>query len=284
MLRSIFNLVGPARLVAAGLAFSVLLGCQSNPTGDRSGRFSGENSAIDTLRFHDTTIRKFSPYLVENDGQIDTTVVELTLPKFDDTLMNQIVTDNILLEGEADMEQFMNNFLEGYGNFVEENDIRYPLAWNKTTEIKVGFHTPELMVIKNSTYEFTGGAHGNSFQIWNVYDVENYRKLPFNTFVPDDKLKDFTKIAEKFFRQHENLSDSTNLEEAYFFEDGIFKLAGNYGISEAGIEFHYNPYEIKPYVAGSTTFTVPVEAITDCLTETGKNYFRNITSHINSTR
>lgn len=281
MLKSTFNF----RLVFALsqlLIGSFSISCQG-PRNEGAARSMNVNHRTDTLSFRDTTLQEFSPYFAENDGELDTTFVELTYPRFEDTVMNQIVVENILLQGEHSIEQFMGNFLEGYGNFMEENEIHYPLAWTKKTAIEVGLHTPQLIVLKNSTYEFSGGAHGNSFELWNVYDLESYRKLPFNTFVPDDKMKDFTKIAEKFFRKHEGISDTTNLEKLYFFEDGAFTLATNYGISESGIVFHYNPYEIKPYVAGTTTFTVPAESIDDYMTETGKNYFRNIKRYINST-
>lgn len=281
MLISTFKYCAGVPLVCFGIA-CLLIGCQSNPR-DGTHKPSYGNSRIDTLNFRDTSIREFSPYFTENDGEIDTTFVAVTYPKFEDTVMNQIVKDNILLEGEQNIEQFMGNFLESYGNFMEENDVSYPLAWSKTTEIDVGLHTPQLIVLKNRTYEFSGGAHGNSFQLWNVYDIESYRKLPFNTFIPDDKIKDFTKIAEKFFREHEGLADSVSLDKFYFFEEGVFTLAANYGVSESGIVFHYNPYEIKPYVAGSTTVTIPFEAVQDYLSETGKNYFRNIRKYINST-
>lgn len=281
MLKSTFKYRLIVPLVHVGMA-CFLVSCQSTPR-DGTHQLAYGDSRTDTLNFRDTSIREFSPYFTENDGEIDTTSVALTYPKFEDTAMNQIVRDNILLEGEQNIEQFMGNFLESYGNFMEENKVNYPLAWTKITEIKVGLHTPQLIVIKNRTYEFSGGAHGNSFQLWNLYDTESYRKLPFNTFIPDDKIKDFTKIAEKFFREHEGLADTASLEKLYFFEEGAFTLAANYGVSESGLVFHYNPYEIKPYVAGSTTVTVPFEAARDYMSETGKNYFRNIKKYINST-
>ena len=271
----------PMRLLALGIIIYGIWGCQNSSDGKATNRHP--NIQSDTLAFSDTTIKKFSPYFVETDEGIDTTIAQVTFPEFEDETMNKIIVSNMLLEGETDVDQFLDNFLEAYGNFVEENDIQYPLVWTKNTRIDVGFHTPQLIVIKNTTYEFSGGAHGNSFQLWNLYDLGSYRKLPFNTFIPDNKRQAFTKVAETYFRLHEGLDDTTNLETSYFFEDGVFSLPENFGVSKSGLEFHYNPYEIKPYVAGSTTFTVPTSAINEFLTETGKDYFKHIHNYFNST-
>ncbi|MGM1430326.1 DUF3298 domain-containing protein [Sphingobacterium lactis] len=264
------------------LALALFASCQSNKTDGASKQMVHREPGQDTIVYRDTTLQEFSPYFTEHEGKIDTSYVKVTYPVFQDSNMNKLVQENILFDGEPDIATYMGNFLEGYGNFVEENDINVPLAWFKVTEVSVGTYTPEIMLLKNFTYDFSGGAHGNSFELWNVYDLKNYRKLPLNTFISENKMKEFTKIAEKFFREDEGLTDTTDLEKDYFFEDGIFTLAANYGITKDSIVFHYNPYEIKPYAAGTTTLQIPYEAVMDCMTQTGKNYINEIKKYFTS--
>ncbi len=280
MLASIFN--SKEICFLSVLIIATASACQSNKTDGSHKPKQTMGQANDTLRYEEKSIKELSPYFAERDGDIDTTYVEVSYPSFIDSGMNKIVNENILLEGEENLNQYIDNFLEGYGNFVEENIVEYPLAWYKVTHIKVELNSPQIVMLKNFTYEFSGGAHGNSFELWNVYDVQNYRKLPLNTFISENKMKEFTKIAEKFFRAEEGLSDTSSLENGYFFENDTFALPANYGISTEGIVFHYNPYEIKPYAAGTTTITIPYEEIQDCMTQTGKNYINKVKKYFNS--
>ena len=260
----------------------IILGCQSNKT-DKAHQVNGANSvAKDTMTYEMRTIKEISPYIAEHDDVLDTSYAEVTYPVFQDSNLNNLVQSTILIDGEPNIQTYANNFIEGYGNFIEENDLNYPIAWTKSTNVNISLYSPELICIKNSTYEFSGGAHGSSFENISVFELENFRKLALNSFISDNKMKEFTKIAENIFRKAENLSDTSSLERDYFFEEGKFALSANYGITKNGIMFHYNPYEIKPYAAGTTTIVVPFSEIKEFMTETGKLYVRNLQEYFQS--
>ncbi len=256
--------------------------CQSNKTDGSKSHKVVVTGSKDTLVYNDTSIKEISPYFAADGDRIDTTYVGLTYPIFEDSTMNRYVKENILLDKEQTLEQYVHNFLEGYANFVEENEVKHPLAWQKETFIGVMMNNPYLIMMDNITYEFSGGAHGNSYTLWNVYDVQTKEKLKLNTFISENKMKEFTKIAERFFRKEEGLSDTSSYKDDYFFENDTFSLAANYGVSKEGIIFFYNPYEIKPYSGGTTYLTIPYEEIQDCMTQTGKNYIKNIIEYYNS--
>ncbi|MCT1529797.1 DUF3298 and DUF4163 domain-containing protein [Sphingobacterium daejeonense] len=256
--------------------------CQSNKTDGSKTHKQNISPRTDSLSYRDTSIMQISPYFAENDGNADTTYAKITYPIFSDSAMNNIVKANILLDGEPSIEVYLGNFIESYGNFIEENNVKYNLAWDKETIVRVELNSPDLIMLNSSTYEFSGGAHGNSFTIWSVYDVHNYEKLELNTFISENKMKEFTKIAERFFRREEGLADTASLEDEYFFENDEFSLAANYGISKEGIIFYYNSYEIKPYAAGPTYLSIPYEDIQDCMTQTGKNYITKLNEYYNS--
>lgn len=269
-------------ILASVMLLASASSCQSNKADGSKAHKHVVTGSKDTLVYHDSTIKEISPYFAADGDKIDTTYIGLTYPIFKDSTMNRYVKENILLGKEQTLDQYVNNFLEGYANFVEENEVRHPLAWQKETFIGVMMNNPYLIMMDNNTYEFSGGAHGNSYTLWNVYDVQTKEKLELNTFISENKMKEFTKIAERFFRQEEGLTDTTSLESDYFFENDTFALAANYGISKEGIMFYYNPYEIKPYSEGPTLLTIPFEGIQDCMTETGKNYIKNVKEYNNS--
>ncbi|WP_409150141.1 DUF3298 domain-containing protein [Sphingobacterium sp. BS-2] len=269
-------------ILASVMLLASASSCQSNKADGSKAHKHVVTGSKDTLVYHDSTIKEFSPYFAADGDKIDTTYIGLTYPIFKDSTMNRYVKENILLGKEQTLDQYVNNFLEGYANFVEENEVRHPLAWQKETFIGVMMNNPYLIMMDNNTYEFSGGAHGNSYTLWNVYDVQTKEKLELNTFISENKMKEFTKIAERFFRKEEGLSDTSSYKEDYFFENDTFSLAANYGVSKEGIIFFYNSYEIKPYSGGTTFLTIPYEEIQDCMTQTGKNYIKNIKEYYNS--
>lgn len=281
MLVSIFKKQAhPYILFLSSIMF--LLSCQSTKHDNAQGNYSAQNQHGDTLAYKMQVVKEISPYFTENEGKIDTTYAQVTYPEFSDSSMNKLILQNILIDGEPTLKQYTGNFLEGYGSFVEENNIQYPLSWMKETAINIELYTPQIICIENQTYEFAGGAHGNSFRIWNIYDIESGLKLDLKTFIPENKMVDFVKKAEKLFRADEGISDTTNLNKNYFFENGKFALSATFALTKKGIMFHYNPYEIKPYAAGTTTLIINYDDIQEYLTNTGKNYIQNIKTYYNS--
>ncbi|MGH2622555.1 MAG: DUF3298 domain-containing protein, partial [Sphingobacterium sp.] len=281
MLVSIFKKRGFAFILFSTI-LAVLFSCQSTKQDRKQGNNNANNHVQDTLTYKIATVKEISPYFSQTEDKIDTTYVKVTYPEFTDDGMNKLVLQNILIDGESTVKQYALNFLEGYGNFIEENIVQNPIAWKKETAINIDLYTPEIISIQNQTYEFSGGAHGNSFRIWNIYELESGRKLDLKTFIPENKMLNFVKTVEKKFRSDEGISDTTNLDKNYFFEDGKFALSATFGLTKTGIMFHYNPYEIKPYSAGTTTLIMDYNDIQEFLTNTGKNYIQNIKTHYKS--
>jgi len=281
MLVSIFKKQGFA-FILFSTVLAVLFSCQSTKQDPRQGNNNAINHVQDTLTYKIAIVKEISPYFTQTEDQVDTTYVKVTYPEFTDEGMNKLVLQNILIDGEPTVKHYALNFIEGYGNFIEENIVQNPIAWKKETAITIDLYTPEIISIQNQTYEFSGGAHGNSFRIWNIYELESGRKLDLKTFISENKMVDFVKTVEKKFRSDEGISDTTNLDKNYFFEDGKFALSATFGLTKNGIMFHYNPYEIKPYSAGTTTLIIDYNDIQDFLTNTGKNYIQNIKTHYNS--
>jgi len=105
-------------------------------------------------------------------------------------------------------------------------------------------------------YAFLGGAHGNSFRSYYVFDQQTGKEIKSNFFISDTVA--LLKKAEMAFKKTENLADTTNLETAgYFLSNHKFFISANYAFTREGIFFYYNPYEIAAYARGAITFTIP---------------------------
>jgi hypothetical protein len=54
-------------------------------------------------------------------------------------------------------------------------------------------------------------------------------------------------------------------EVGYFFENQRFILNDNFVLTQKGIKFLFNVYEIKPYTAGITELEIPYEKLNGIL-------------------
>jgi hypothetical protein len=65
-------------------------------------------------------------------------------------------------------------------------------------------------------------------------------------------------IGERAFRAARAIPEGQNLKDAMFtFEGDRFQLTDNVGFGAAGMTVEFNPYEVAPYTAGPTSFTLP---------------------------
>jgi hypothetical protein len=137
-------------------------------------------------------------------------------------------------------------------------------------------NTPLFLTLKTSIDQYTGGAHGNHLTFFAVFDLDLFKKMELTDLIVTGKLKDLTKLAEKHFRRQENLSDTSNLSKDFFFEDGIFALNDNFGLTKDKLIIYYNEYEIRPYADGITTIEIPYEEVQEILNARAKRYIKSI--------
>ncbi|GLB48014.1 DUF3298 and DUF4163 domain-containing protein [Neptunitalea lumnitzerae] len=128
----------------------------------------------------------------------------------------------------------------------------------------ISYQSDSLISVKLNSFMYTGGAHG--------YTATKYININSNTgaVIANEALfKDvasFKKHAEKAFRKHEKLADNVLLKDAgYWFENDVFQLPENIGISKTDIILFYNPYEITPYSEGPIEIKLPLSTMKDKL-------------------
>lgn len=110
--------------------------------------------------------------------------------------------------------------------------------------------------LTSSSSAYMGGAHGNYASKSYNYDRATGRKLKLNElFIPNYRNR-LTKIANRVYRHQNRLMKNESLTKLGWF-DNRFILPESIGITTKGLLLEYNPYEIKPYAAGITSFTIP---------------------------
>lgn len=149
--------------------------------------------------------------------------------------------------------------------YYEDEDENYPL-WGLEANVSIN-EFPDFVELHQSNYNYTGGAHGNSFYGILIIDKKDGKELHLNDFFTD--IDEVNKRVEPYFRKSMELSTDEDLIEAgYWFPDGRFSVNDNFYFLNDSIYFYYNAYEIAPYAAGPIEISVPVADIRSLLRRT----------------
>ena len=236
----------------------------------------------DSLSYSYKTFKNVSQYFVENEEQIDSAYYHISYPYFEDTALNRAIHPYIMIDGDDSPELAAESFILGYDEFVEENStntINFP--WYKNVISKVWTNSPLVLTLATAVDEYTGGAHGNHYTLISNIDITNKKKIEIKDIIEENKIADFTKIAENRFRKQENLSQSSSLEKDFFFENGIFAINDNFGLTKENLVIYYNEYEIRPYADGPTLLEIPYTDFENILSPAGQKYVNSIKQSLN---
>ena len=141
---------------------------------------------------------------------------------------------------------------------IKDEDLKDAYSYNldESNQLMIVFRTPKLIVLSNSNYTYTGGAHGNYGTSYIPVDLVNNKKLMLNDIINKAGQANLTKLLEKAFRKDYNVKESDPLTEGGLFENKI-EPNSNFYVSSKGIGFCYNPYEIGPYAMGEIDIFIP---------------------------
>jgi hypothetical protein len=201
---------------------------------------------------------------------------EVTYPKFfglpqaaNDSLIKRMAlivgaNDNIPTDSLT-FEKSAQAFMEDY-NAVNAEFPGMENPWSYAAVFSVKILSDTLVSLTADVEYYTGGAHGGYGTTFiNVHPITGVT-VGLSDILKAGYEQSLTRIAEQEFRKNLELSPTDDLYEAGFeFPDGKFVLNNNYGFTQEGIHFVYNPYEIAPYAMGSQSFIIPYEAIQSLL-------------------
>jgi hypothetical protein len=114
------------------------------------------------------------------------------------------------------------------------------------------------VVIKRTVDYYDGGAHGLYGTDYRVFDRNAARFVTLSDIVGESKLPALQQAVMAELRKKFELSEDEQLTDAGFFKDEL-ELTENFFLSENGIGFHWNPYDLAPYVFGEIEVIVPWE-------------------------
>lgn len=106
-------------------------------------------------------------------------------------------------------------------------------------------------------YVFMGGAHGITTRMFCNFDKQTGNLLNEEDLFSENYVDNLTPLlVQNLIRQNENIKSVDDLEAASYYVESI-KPNNNFYVSDEGIMYVFNPYEIAPYYMGEIAILIP---------------------------
>lgn len=166
----------------------------------------------------------------------------------------------------ANTDEMISQFFEEYSQMKTEYGA-FNIPWTLEKNIEVQYSTADIISIVSRTYSFAGGAHPNTVYAFNSIKTIDGSLIRISDLIENSKMDKFKSMMNLEFKLQNDVDPDSSLESAgFWFNDGFF-LPENFIITENGISFFYNAYEIAAYAVGTSGIEVSVDKL--------KSYLKN---------
>ncbi|MDR2797145.1 MAG: RsiV family protein [Treponema sp.] len=140
------------------------------------------------------------------------------------------------------------------------------LNWEYTETLEASAPRPQVLVISRNLEYYLGGAHGMREKRYFVIfqDTHRVQRLVLEDLIEPASRSRLEVLVAQALRSEANLEPDEPLSQGGFFEDTV-EVPDNFFLTPEGLGFHWDPYEIAPYVMGSIEVLLPYEQIQDIL-------------------
>jgi hypothetical protein len=115
------------------------------------------------------------------------------------------------------------------------------------------------VIVKRTVDYYAGGAHGSYGTEYWVFDRDLARFVTLGDIFGADEREALHEAVVESLRKRFELARDEGLTAAGFFSDELV-LTENFFLSGEGVGFHWNPYELAPYVFGEIEVVVPYKS------------------------
>lgn len=175
--------------------------------------------------------------------------------------------------------QYVEDYLSAYKDLEKdfqselEKDPQSPVgAWFSYFEMssdKIAYNKNDLISFTINFENYTGGAHGSHSYQNHVINLKNGAiVLEEDIFIPNFQDELASIIINKLVEQN-NLKDPKELENIGFFSVEEIVPNSNFLITDEGLTYTFNEYEIAAYAVGAINVFLPYNEIDFLLKKDG---------------
>jgi hypothetical protein len=138
--------------------------------------------------------------------------------------------------------------------------------WFIDNRLKVIYHDPKVLSLEMAELAYTGGAHPNSVNQYASFDLTDGQQLTLTELLVPGYEPSLSAVAEQRFRELRQIPPGESLTAAgYWFENEVFALNDNFAVTDEGLLFYFNPYEVTAYALGPTELVISREDLNDLI-------------------
>ncbi len=213
---------------------------------------------------------------------VDTTGAEkfmidmvVVIPTEDVCAKHEIITRGIVgeLMGEAFVDKSIGNILKSYADTARhyfrlinadylmvsekeyaDEDMASVFVYEEELKIRPKSVRDSIITYERELYMFQGGAHGLSTKKYVSFDMRTGERV---------MLEDMLSSDERMIAGAELLLSADSLrgvgvlpEEDDVFNNKMIGVTENFYLTDSGMVFVYNPYDIAPYVYGGVEISI----------------------------
>jgi hypothetical protein len=200
---------------------------------------------------------------------------ESSNPVISDTIRSRMVQD---FTGKAlpagSPEQILplmeRAFLENYQTTNSSLYKSFPdagiLNWELLRFTHVLYNDNHILTYYILSYAFTGGAHGLETQDFRVVDITTGRALTLSDLFLPGFETGLSQLLTSKLKEQNKMPETARLSDNGFFVDEV-KPNTNFYITNRGIGFYYNHYELAPYANGPSDIFLTFEELLSLIRE-----------------
>jgi hypothetical protein len=144
-------------------------------------------------------------------------------------------------------------------------DRQMPFSYLYEKSVIVYFNSDELLTLGFTDYSYTGGAHGIYATEVKSYDLASQREIVLADVLRPGYERSLSEVLARVLRVKYQLDANAPLSEV-LFEDKL-EPNENFGLTDKGIFFVYQPYEIAAYALGEIELFIPFDRIAEYVRE-----------------
>jgi hypothetical protein len=170
--------------------------------------------------------------------------------------INRYIRDQLSLFVQTDEDAgILDTMIVAYFRSFDEFKSEFPESaggWEIEAEARVTYQSDSTLSIHFSQFSYLGGAHPNSVESFLNIDPKSGDVLSIDRLVLDKNS--LLKLTEQKFREYHEVEEGVSLSRdgRFFLPETGFFLANAMGFRDGKFWVIYIPYEIGPYVMGST--------------------------------
>lgn len=137
--------------------------------------------------------------------------------------------------------------------------------WSDESDIKVVWNKYPLLVIERYGYTYTGGAHGNGGSTYITLDLGKKKILRKEDVFKQGTEHPLEAVLAATFREKYGLAPADPLNNLLLVD--TIPVTDNFYLTDKGVGFSYNAYEIGPYAMGQVSLFLPFDKIRQYMKE-----------------